>query len=330
LNVETLEPEGNRMKLCFAIAQIAPVLLNRDATLAKVVASVRDAAQKNCQVVAFGETLVPGYPVWLSRTGGSRFECPDQQALHAHYLDQGVSLDAGHLAPVQQAARDGKIMVVLGIAERPAQRGGHTLYCTRVIIGESGDILSTHRKLMPTYEERLCWGIGDGAGLVTHPVGSFRLGSLNCWENWMPLARTALYAAGEDLHVAIWPGDARLTRDITRFVALEGRSYVVSAGALLRDEDIPQDLPLRADISRLGEVLYDGGSCVAGPDGDWLIEPRCGVEDLLVVELDPARIRAARQNFDPVGHYARPDVLRLQVNRGRQQIATDFDPPHEP
>jgi nitrilase len=188
-----------------------------------------------------------------------------------------------------------------------------------VVIDERGGIASVHRKLMPTYEERLAWGIGDGAGLVTHRVGEFTVGALNCWENWMPLARVALYAAGEDLHVALWPGCERLTRDITRFIALESRSFVISVSSLIRERDIPADVPLRDRMAQPGETIYDGGSCIAGPDGEWIVEPLVGREKLIVAELDHAHVLEERQNFDPAGHYSRPDVLRMVVNRQRQK-----------
>ena len=302
-----------------AIAQIAPVFLDRAATLAKIVASVEQASVAGAALVAFGETLVPAYPLWLCRTDAARFEFTDQKRLHAEYLKQAVSIEDGQLDPVCDAARAAKLAVVLGIAERGADRGGHTLFCSRVFIDASGEILSVHRKLMPTYEERLAWGVGDGAGLVTHRVGEFTVGALNCWENWMPLARAALYAAGEDLHVMLWPGCVRLTRDITRFVARESRSFVVSACGLIRPADIPSRVPLRAEMCAAGEAyFYDGGSCIAGPDGEWLVEPVTGEETLLTADLDPARMLEERQNFDPAGHYARPDVLRLTVDRRRQ------------
>lgn len=304
-----------------AIAQIAPVFLDRAATLARVVARIDEAAAGGAGLVCFGETLVPAYPCWLSRTGGARFDDPEQKALHALYLDQAVCIEEGHLAEVCAAAARGQIHVVLGVAERPLDRGGHTIYCARVVIDAAGAIASVHRKLMPTYEERLAWGVGDGAGLVTHRVGAFTLGALNCWENWMPLARTALYALGEDLHVALWPGCERLTRDITCFIALESRSYVVSACAIIRESDIPADLPARERMAVAGETVYDGGSCVAAPDGSWLVEPVVGEERLITATLDPTAVARARQNFDPSGHYARPDCLRLVVDRRRQAVA---------
>lgn len=309
-----------------AAAQLAPVLLDRDATLSKVVLAIEEAASQGAALVAFGETLVPGYPAWTSRTDGARFEASDQKALHARYLEQAVTLEQGHLDPVLAAAKRHRLAVVLGVAERPLDRGGHTIYCASVCVGPDGSILSVHRKLVPTYEERLSWGSGDGAGLVTHPVGEFRLGALLCWENWMPLARAALYAAGENLHVALWPGADRNTRELTRVIAREGRSYVLSVSGLLRESDVPGGTPERARfVPRVGEVLYNGGSCLAGPDGEWIIEPIIGVERVVAADISLDRVREERQNFDPAGHYARPDVLRLLVDRRRQQAAEFTD-----
>ncbi len=314
-----------------SIAQIAPVILDRSKTLAKVVSAVEDATRAGAELVAFGETCVPGYPVWLSRTNAARFNEPSVKALHSLYLDQAVRIgpDGGDLKEVIQAAKAGGIAVVLGVAERGLDRGGNTIYCSRVFIGgrgeEAGQVLSVHRKLMPTYEERLSWGIGDGAGLLTHAVGEFEVGALNCWENWMPMARAALYAQGETLHVALWPGSKRNTDDITRMIAKESRSYVISASAIMRASDVPAGLPGREAWVREGEEYCDGGSCVAGPNGDWVVPPVVGREGLIFAEIDPARVREERQNFDPSGHYSRPDVLRLSVDRRRQATVEFLD-----
>jgi nitrilase len=172
---------------------------------------------------------------------------------------------------------------------------------------------------MPTYEERLTWSTGDGYGLRVHKLGPFTVGGLNCWENWMPLARAALYALGEDFHVAIWPGNLRNTEDITRFIAKESRSYVLSVSGLMRPADFPEDTPLLDEIlTDCPPFLANGGSCLAAPDGTWMIEPIVEQEVVVQATIDHLRVREERQNFDPAGHYSRPDVTQLQVNRQRQ------------
>ena len=308
------------------LAQMAPVWLQRDATLDKVVAWIADAAAAQCDLVVFGEALVPGYPFWVERTEGAKFESGLQKELFAHYVRQGVCIEEGDLDRVCEAARDHEIAVYLGVMERASNRGGHSLYCSMVYVDKSGIVQSVHRKLMPTHEERLVWAIGDGHGLRTHKLGPFTLGGLNCWENWLPLPRAALYAQGEDLHVAIWPGSVRNTEDVTRFIAKESRSFVVSVSGLMRRADIDTSLP-HADllIASADDVMADGGSCVAGPDGEWVLEPVKGSESLSVVEIEHTRVLEERHSLDVAGHYSRPDVTRLVVNRKRQTTAEFSD-----
>ncbi|MEB2333543.1 MAG: carbon-nitrogen hydrolase family protein [Anaerolineaceae bacterium] len=305
--------------LVVGLAQIAPVWLNRAETLSKILDQVRAASEAGCHLVAFGEGLLPGYPFWIERTNGATFNSPMQKEIHAHYMDQAVQIEAGHLDPLCSAAKEFGVAVILGCIERPLDRGGHSLYASLVYIDSNGAIQSVHRKLMPTYEERLTWSPGDGHGLRVHSLGAFTVGALNCWENWMPLARAALYGMGEDLHVSLWPGGAHNTRDNTRFVALESRSYVLSVSGLMRPSDFPKDTPhLSAILENSEGFLANGGSCIAGPDGQWVVEPLIGEEKLIVAEINHRRVREERQNFDPSGHYSRPDVLQLRVNRQRQ------------
>ncbi len=313
------------MSLTIGLAQIAPVWFDREKTLAKVSRQISDAAANNCDLIAFGEALVPGYPFWLEYSNVTAFNSSFQKDFHAEYVNQAVCIERGDLRIVCDLAREKQIAVYLGIIERPLDRGGKSIYASLVYIGKSGEIASVHRKLMPTYDERLTWAIGDGHGLRVHELGEFTVGGLNCWENWMPLARTSLYAQGEDLHVAVWPGSRRNTIDITRFIARESRSFVVSVSGLMRKSDLPADLPgIDTIVANSPEFLADGGSCIAGPDGEWVIEPFCNEEKLLVATLDHRRVLAERQNFDPTGHYSRPDVLKLKVNRKRQ-LSASFD-----
>jgi nitrilase len=307
--------------LKIALAQLAPIWLQREATLAKVMDSIQAAAAADARLVVFGEALVPGYPFWVEATDGARFNSDVQKDLFAHYLTQAVCIEAGHLAGIQALAKAHGIAVVLGTIERPLDRGGHSLYCSLVYIDATGAIANVHRKLMPTYEERLVWSPGDGHGLRTFPLEDFRVGMLNCWENWMPLPRAALYAQGENLHLAVWPGNARNTELTTRFQAREGRSYAISVCGLMRREDVPAELPHRELIlAGLADMPADGGTAVANPDGSWLLPPIVGREALEYVELDIRQVYRERQNFDPSGHYSRPDVTQLTVDHTRQQI----------
>lgn len=309
-----------RQKLKVGLAQIAPVWLDREATISKVCEYIERAASEGCELVAFGETLLPGYPFWLSSTHGSKFECDIQKDIHAHYLSNAVDIGRGDLQAVVDVSKSKKIAVMLGCYELGSDRGGHTGYATLVYIDSEGVVQNAHRKLMPTYEERLSWGVGDGHGLEVFPLGPFRIGGLNCWENWMPLPRAALHGMGENLHVAVWPGAKRNTIDITRFSAIESRSFVISVSGLLRKCDIPADFPHRDLVleSFQSEIISDGGSCVASPDGSWIIEPTCNEEVLLTATLDFNEVLRERQNFDVSGHYSRPDVLKLHINRERQ------------
>ena len=303
------------------MAQISPVWLNKRETTKKIVSYLVKAGEKNCDLVVFGEGLLPGYPFWLSLTNGSEFNSSVQKEIHAHYVANAIQIEKGELNEICKLAEKYKMAIYLGIIERPTDRGGHSIYCSLVYIAKDGKIKSVHRKLQPTYEERLTWSPGDGNGLQVHQLEEFTVGGLNCWENWMPLSRSALYAMGEDLHIAVWPGVKRNTEDITRYIAKESRSYVVSVSGYLGKEDIPESVPHYKEIVRNAPmVLANGGSCIAGPDGEWIIPPVVDKEDLIVGTIDYRKVLEERQNFDPSGHYSRPDVTKLTVNRSRQSL----------
>ena len=303
------------------LAQIAPAWLNKEKTIKKILSFISEAVSKSCELIVFGEALLPGYPFWIALTNGAEWNSEVQKQLHAHYMKNAVQIEAGELATICRMAKEKKIAIYLGIIERAVDRGGHSLYCSLVFIDNDGEIKSVHRKLQPTYDERLTWSPGDGNGLQVHPLKQFHVGGLNCWENWMPLPRTALYAQGEDLHIAVWPGSKHNTEDITRFIARESRSYVVSVSALMSREDFPADTPhLDKILANCPDVLANGGSCIAGPDGEWILEPQCGTEEIFIETIDLNRVFEERQNFDPSGHYSRPDVTKLIVNKERQSV----------
>ena len=313
-------------KIKIGLAQISPIWLNKEETREKIRSYIEKAGADKCDLVVFGEALLPGYPFWLGLTHGADFNSKMQKEIHAHYVRNSIQVEAGELDLLCEAARKHKIAAYVGIIERAKNRGGHSLYCSLVYIDKLGEILSVHRKLMPTYEERLTWSPGDGHGLQVHPLKEFTVGGLNCWENWLPLARASLYGLGEDLHVAVWPGSIRNTEDITRFIAKESRSFVVSVGALMSVKDFPSDTPYRDEIIKNAvDPLTDGGSCIAGPDGEWVLEPVVEKEGLFTASIDFNRVLEERQNLDVAGHYSRPDVTRLILNRERQSTLKTID-----
>ncbi len=306
-----------------ASVQHAPVYLDRDATIAKVVDLVAEAAGEGAELIAFPETFVAGYPSWADFTNASAFDDPAQKQAFSQYLDSAVDVGRGDLDPVVAASAEHGLFVYLGIAERSTSGG--SIYCTLAAIHPERGVVGTHRKLKPTYGERLMWADGDGAGLRAHEFAGTKVSGLNCWENWMPLARAAMYAQGPEVHVATWPGSPEISADISRFVAMEGRLFVISSGAILRDEHLPDDLAVREAMLDTHHRFASGGAIIVAPDGTVLAAAEKHEETIIYADLDLSLVREARQNFDPTGHYSRPDVLQLNVDRQRRDPATFTD-----
>ncbi len=317
--------QPNHLKV--ALAQIAPVWGNREETINKIKIAIQEAAENEAELIVFGEGLLPGYPYWLSLTDGAAWDTKVVKELHAHYARNAVDIERGDLDEICLLSKHFNIAIYLGIIEKPMDRGGASLYCSLVYINQNGEIQSVHRKLQPTYDERLTWAPGDGHGLKVHPLKQFTVGGLNCWENWMPLPRAAMYAQGENLHIAVWPGSDYNTKDITRFIARESRSYVISVSSRMAiATDFPEDTPhLNEILKRAPERSSNGGSCIAGPDGEFILPPDIETEGNIYHTLDFNRVYEERQNFDPSGHYSRPDVTKLTVNRERQSTVTFND-----
>jgi nitrilase len=298
-----------------AIVQVPPVMLDRAATLARAVERIDEAADAGARLVAFPESFVPGYPDWIWRLRpGTDYGTTSE--IWSRFLPETVDLESDELAPLRAAARRREVAVTVGITERDGEFSRATVYNTLVVIGADGEVRLRHRKLVPTNPERMVWGPGDGAGLETvdTPVG--RVGGLICWENYMPLARFALYAAGVQVYVApTWDeGDTWITS--MRHIAFEGRCWVLGCGSVVRASDIPADLPGRAELyPDPDEWINPGDSVIVNPAGDVVAGPLHEAEGILYADCDPALVGRARRTLDVGGHYGRPDVFHLTIDR---------------
>jgi nitrilase len=297
-----------------AVVQAAPVLFDRDATIEKARRLIHEAAGQGAQLVLFPEAFIPCYPRGLSfgMVVGSRSD--EGRRLWQRYWENCVEVPSDATEALGEAAREAGIMTAIGITERDSSFSGGTLYCTLVYFGRDGQLLGKHRKLKPTGAERLIWGEGDGSTLLVLDTDLGRVGGLICWENYMPLARTVMYAKGVELYLAP-TADARDTWLATlQHIACEGRCYVLGCNQFVTKDDYPSDLPMREELDDLPDVMCRGGSAIVSPLGEVLVGPLYGEEGILYAELDPSQLVRSKLDFDVVGHYARPDVLRLVVD----------------
>jgi nitrilase len=294
-----------------ACAQVEPVVLDREATLDKLERVAAEAAGNGAELVVFPETFVPVYPSsrWAKAFAGWANE--GAKETFARLAQESVAVGSPAERRIGAAAQELGIWIVTGVNEVEPERSG-TIYNSLLYHSPSGELALHHRKLVPTNHERLVWGQGDGRGLTAVETGFGRLGGLICWENYMPLARVALYESGVEIYVASTADDGDAWQQTLVHIARESRTYVVAPGHFQRASAYPDDFPLAAEIEGAG-TIGRGGSAILAPDGSYLAGPLYDEEGILYAELDPARLLAERQRFDPVGHYSRPDVLQLTV-----------------
>jgi predicted amidohydrolase len=293
-----------------ASIQIAPEFLDSVKTWEKLIGYIREAASNDAEFITWGETLIPGYPVWVCRSDGARFNDPDQKRVYAKYWQEAIHLNESKIIDgIKELAKELNVMLMGGIVEKE----GGSNYCTLVTFGSNGELLGRHRKIKPTYEERLVWADGDSLGLKTYPIKNIRVGGLNCWENWLPLARASLHLQEEMIHVAVWPGSLRGTKDISRFIALEGRSWVISTSGLLRPEDFAhlneKEFPMKDIMMSYEKSLMNGGSMIVDPRGNVVSGPLVDEEGVIYGNVDPLLAVEERQNLDISGHYSRFDIF---------------------
>ncbi len=316
-----------------AVVQHAPVFLNVDASVAKACALIEEAADQGAELIVFPETWLPGYPVWIdSSPKAALWDYPPAKTLYRLLVENSISVPGKHLDQLLAMAKKMGTYVVMGAHERL----GGTLYNTMILIGRDGEEYRVHRKLIPTYTERMVWGRGDGSTLNVLETECGNIGGLICWEHWMPLARAAMHAKKETIHIAQWPWVRGLHQLASRHYAFEGQCFVLAAGCVLtkgeilegfrslgREEDGALEL-LEAIPGEDEDLIMKGGSAVIGPDYRYVVDPVFEEQCIIYAELELDRITEGHLLLDTDGHYSRPDVFHLEVNDQPQTNVT-FD-----
>jgi nitrilase len=297
-----------------AVIQAAPVLFNRDATAEKACRLIQEAAGKGAKLLLFPEAFIPAYPRGLSfgMVVGSRSK--EGRRLWQRYWENAVEVPGPTTRALAEASREAGVYLAIGVIERDTEFSGGTLYCTLLYFGPDGRLLGKHRKLKPTGSERLIWGEGDGSTLTVIETEFGKVGGLICWENYMPLARVAMYGKGVEIYLAP-TADARETWQVTlRHIACEGRCFVLGCNQYVPKEMYPADVKALSEMDDQPDVICRGGSMIVSPFGRILAGPLYNEEGVLYAVLDLGEVVRGKLDFDVVGHYSRPDVFQLAVN----------------
>lgn len=297
-----------------AVVQAAPVIMNRDLTIEKTVQLTHEAAATGAKVVLFPEAFIPAYPRGLTFAANVGIRKPEGKKDWARYWENSVTVPSASTEILGAAARKAGVYLMVGVIERETEGSQSTLHCTLLYFGPDGSLLGKHRKLKPTGTERLIWGEGDGSTLTVIDTPYGKIGGLICWENYMPLARAAMYDNGLNIYLAPTADSRDLWQASMQHIALEGRFFVLACNQFVTKDMYPTDLACYAELESSPEVMCRGGSCILTPMGEYLAGPVYGKEDILVADLDLNLIPQSRFDFDVVGHYSRPDVFQLIVN----------------
>jgi len=306
--------ENRSQSVPVAVVQAAPVLFDREATVDKACRLVKEVSGGGARMILFPEAFIPAYPRGLSFGAVVGQRKPEGRRIFQRYWENAVDVPGPSTQALGNAARAGRVYLAIGVIERDTTFSRGTLYCTVLYFGPDGRLLGKHRKLMPTGSERLIWGAGDGSTLTVIRTKIGIIGGLICWENYMPLARTAMYAKGVEIYLAP-TADCRDTWQATlRHIACEGRCFVLGCNQFVQKNMYPDDLEMIEELDAFPDTVCRGGSVIISPLGDVLEGPLYDTEGVLYAELDMGTIAQGRFDFDAVGHYARPDVFQLVVN----------------
>ena len=311
----------NSETIVVAIIQHGPEYFDKNKSIDKAVSLAKIAANKGAGYIVFGETWLSGYPAWLDH-------CPDVafwdnesvKETFATMYANGVTIPGPEIDILCDLARDLNVAICMGANEivRSGAKNG-TIYNSLFLINEKGQLVNHHRKLMPTFTEKMVYGHGDGHGLQSAEVHGVRAGGLICWEHWMPLTRQAMHNSGEQIHAAVWPNVHELLQVACRSYAFEGRCFVLAAGQVMRVKEIPSGLKLPDKFhDRPDELVLRGGSAIIGPNGKYITEPVYDKEDIIVAELNMREILKEKMALDVTGHYQREDIFDFKINRDRK------------
>ncbi len=307
-------------KVVIGIVQHAPVYLDKDKCLEKAEGLIEQAAQKGANIVVFGETWFTGYPAWIDYCHEyAQWDFKPTKQAFARLYANSLEVPGKEVNQIGEWAKKHGVVIVMGVNEVVNSGPGNgTIYNGLLTWNEQGELANHHRKLMPTYTEKLLYGPGDGAGLKSVDTSFGKVGGLICWEHWMPLTRQAMHDSGEHIHIAVWPKVHEMLQLATRSYAFEGRCFAVAAGQIMRVKDIPESLVLPPELKDNPEhMLLSGGSSIVGPDGQYILEPQWDKEGIFTAEVNLERCYEERMTLDVTGHYQRKDVFNLSVNKER-------------
>lgn len=278
--------------------------------MAKLEDIVLQASKQHVELLVFGETWLSGYPAWIDHCPNiALWDNTNMKTAYRQLVSNGVTVDGSEVKKICSLARKFEISIVIGINERVDKGTDNgTLFNSVIIIDDQGVLRVHHRKLIPTFTEKMLYGRGDGQGLHTADLKWGSVGALICWEHWMPLTRQALHDSGEHIHIALWPQVHDMLQLCSRHYAFEGRCFLLAVGQIMTAGQIPGTIELPE------KLLLNGGSCVIGPDGQFIVEPVFGKEELIVIDLDIDKTIEERMTLDTSGHYQRPDIFSLTIN----------------
>jgi predicted amidohydrolase len=277
---------------------------------------VEEAADKRVELLVFGETWISGYPAWLDHVpNAALWDHEPTKKVFAKTWQNSITIPGPELDRLSKLAQKSKLNLCIGVNEKIEEgKGNGTIYNSLIIINHEGILVNHHRKLMPTFTEKMVYGLGDGHGLKAVDTNSGRVGGLICWEHWMPLTRQALHNSGEQIHIALWPQVHEMLQIASRHYAFEGRCFVVAVGQMMKVSELPDEFDLPPNlVNNPGQYLLNGGSAIIGPNGHYVMEPQYGNDALLVQTIDLTQTLKERMTLDVTGHYARPDVFDFSL-----------------